>query len=222
MTHALNDLEALYGPIDEDVWSKINDLRASDKKIGYYEDDFLYWKATWSKNYLINQNTLYWIQIYEAESLVFLFDGKTQQCDGAAAFSKDNVWIWKKWPFEWAESCQRRKLKTAFEGKGTKTSKQISIAIRKSARSWKRRLKRANNNENPAIFHSRSRIIKANGSHRRLMQRFLQRYRKGSKPNIEKYQQVNRRFAEVCARVGETMVHQVNFKTGKWKIRKGE
>ena len=46
VTHTLNDLEALYGPIDENIWSKINDLRASDKKIAYYEDDFLYWKAT--------------------------------------------------------------------------------------------------------------------------------------------------------------------------------
>ena len=46
VTHTLNDLVALYGPIDENIWSKINDLRASDKKIGYYEDDFLYWKAT--------------------------------------------------------------------------------------------------------------------------------------------------------------------------------
>lgn len=169
MTHALNDLEALYGPIDEDIWSKINDFRASDKKIGYYEDDFLYWKATWSKDYLIDQNTLYWIQIYEAESLVFLFDRKTQQCNGAAAFTKNNVRIWEKWTFEWAESCQRRKLKTAYEGEGTKASKQIKLAVRKPARSRKRRLKRTNNNENPAILHSCSRIIKANGSHRQLM-----------------------------------------------------
>jgi hypothetical protein len=46
VTHALTDLENRFGPIDEEGWGRINDLRASDKKIGFYEDDFLYWKAS--------------------------------------------------------------------------------------------------------------------------------------------------------------------------------
>ncbi len=45
ITHTLTDLQAAFGPVNEISWNKINDLRASDKKIGYYEDDFLYWKA---------------------------------------------------------------------------------------------------------------------------------------------------------------------------------
>ncbi len=42
--YALEEVREKYGPVDEEGWNKINDIRAKEKKIGYYEDDFLYWK----------------------------------------------------------------------------------------------------------------------------------------------------------------------------------
>ena len=44
VTHTMVDLEALFGAIDEVTWDKLNDVRTGRKEIGYYEDDFLYWK----------------------------------------------------------------------------------------------------------------------------------------------------------------------------------
>jgi hypothetical protein len=44
VTHAMADLEAAFGTIDEQTWDKINEVRTNKKEIGYYEDDFLYWK----------------------------------------------------------------------------------------------------------------------------------------------------------------------------------
>ena len=38
------DLEAEFGQIDEETWKKINEVRTGQKEIGFYEDDFLYWK----------------------------------------------------------------------------------------------------------------------------------------------------------------------------------
>jgi len=44
VTHAMADLEAQFGTIDEQTWEKINEVRTNKKEVGYYEDDFLYWK----------------------------------------------------------------------------------------------------------------------------------------------------------------------------------
>jgi hypothetical protein len=45
VTHTMADLEAEFGAIDEQTWGRINDVRTSRKEIGYFEDDFLYWKV---------------------------------------------------------------------------------------------------------------------------------------------------------------------------------
>ena len=47
VTHAMADLEAQFGTIDEQTWEKINEVRTNKKEVGYYEDDFLYWKKMW-------------------------------------------------------------------------------------------------------------------------------------------------------------------------------
>ena len=44
VTHTMVDLEAEFGQIDEETWKKINEVRTGQKEIGFYEDDFLYWK----------------------------------------------------------------------------------------------------------------------------------------------------------------------------------
>ena len=44
VTHTMVDLESEFGRIDEDTWKKINEVRTGRKEIGFYEDDFLYWK----------------------------------------------------------------------------------------------------------------------------------------------------------------------------------
>ena len=44
VTHTMVDLEREFGDIDETTWNKINELRTAQREIGYYEDDFLYWK----------------------------------------------------------------------------------------------------------------------------------------------------------------------------------
>ena len=46
ITHTIPELEARFGRIDEQIWEKVNDLRASEGQIGFYEDDFLYWKQS--------------------------------------------------------------------------------------------------------------------------------------------------------------------------------
>lgn len=46
VTHTLPELESNFGPINEEIWAKINDLRAKERQIGYFEDDFLYWKMS--------------------------------------------------------------------------------------------------------------------------------------------------------------------------------
>lgn len=40
------DLENRFGAITNEEWDRIDGVRASDKKIAYFEDDFLYWKAS--------------------------------------------------------------------------------------------------------------------------------------------------------------------------------
>lgn len=44
ITHTLPELEREFGTINEAIWDKVNDVRAAEKQIGFYEDDFLYWK----------------------------------------------------------------------------------------------------------------------------------------------------------------------------------
>jgi hypothetical protein len=44
VTHTMTDLESEFGMMDEKTWEKINEVRTSYREIGFYEDDFLYWK----------------------------------------------------------------------------------------------------------------------------------------------------------------------------------
>jgi hypothetical protein len=36
VTHAMPELESSFGPINEEIWAKINDLRAKERQIGYF------------------------------------------------------------------------------------------------------------------------------------------------------------------------------------------
>ena len=44
ITHIMPELADRFGVINDDTWEKVNDVRAAQKQIGFYEDQFLFWK----------------------------------------------------------------------------------------------------------------------------------------------------------------------------------
>ena len=44
ISHEMRDLETKYGNISEGLWARVDALRSKEKKIGYYTEDFIYWK----------------------------------------------------------------------------------------------------------------------------------------------------------------------------------
>jgi hypothetical protein len=37
-------MKSLFGTLDETIWIKIDEERKKDGRIGYFEDEFLFWK----------------------------------------------------------------------------------------------------------------------------------------------------------------------------------